>query len=47
MGETAENEGEDEEAEDGEKEKDVIVMRVCWVGKSDWIKKDVENLEER
>ena len=47
MGEKAENEGEDEEAEDGEKEEDVVVMRVCGVGECDWIKKELENLEER
>ena len=47
MGEKAENEGEDVEAEGGEKEQDVVVMEVCGVGEGDWIKKEVENLEER
>ena len=47
VGDEVENEGEDEEAEDGEKEEDVVVKGVCGVGKGDWIKKEVENLEER
>ena len=31
----------------GEKEEDVVVMGVCGVGEGDWIKMEVENLEER
>ena len=47
MGKKKENEGEDEEAEDEEKKEEVVVMGVCGVGEGDWIKKEVENLEER
>lgn len=47
----SENQDEEEESENVEKEEqeqeDVVVMEVCEVGESDWIKKKVENLDVR